>query len=87
MANVHTPGPWKLYSEDLRGGKYWCVSFPPSTHDSEIDLHETDNGEANARLIAAAPDLLDACYAAVDRCEYEHIRKILYSAIAKATTP
>lgn len=49
------------------------------------------NYEANARLIAAAPDLLEACQAMLD--EYEagrsvpvfEIRQIVRAAVAKAT--
>lgn len=52
----HTPGPWRLHAEHLRGGLYHSVSRPGV--DDTIDIHETDNGEADARLIAAAPDLL-----------------------------
>lgn len=53
----HTPGPWR-YEADQAGSNYmkiWC-------HNSE---HWGDNlrgycGEANARLIAAAPEMLAA---------------------------
>lgn len=53
-----TPGPWQLRSEDLRGGRYWCVILPGC--EESTDLHEDDNGEANSRLIAAAPELYEA---------------------------
>lgn len=55
---THTPGPWAVGFEGLRGGTYWCVSRSDAAE--EIDIHEDDNGEADARLIAAAPDLLAA---------------------------
>ena len=63
---AHTPGPWRYGphlspSENHRG--YYIVSessngwahatVQPGDEDGEL-------GEANARLIAAAPDLLDA---------------------------
>lgn len=54
----HTPGPWPTYSEDLRGGKYFTVAIPGI--DEPIDIHESDNGEANARLISSAPEMFDA---------------------------
>lgn len=57
----HTPGPWRLHSEDLRGGTYWVVTMPGA--EETIDIFEGDNGEANAHLIFAAPDLLAACRA------------------------
>lgn len=55
----HTPGPW--YATTRRGSWDWLVAHDERNeicqmfHDG-TDLNET--GEANARLIAAAPDLL-----------------------------
>ena len=46
---------WHVYSEDLRGGRYWCVAVPGA--EETIDIHEDDNGEAVAKLIARAPEL------------------------------
>ncbi|MBP8283830.1 MAG: hypothetical protein KAX46_07945 [Chromatiaceae bacterium] len=63
----HTPGPWKTYVSELRGGRYWTVEIPGV--DDIIDIHETENGEANARLIAAAPELLEAAQAYLRWCE------------------
>lgn len=59
-----TPGPWSTHPEDLRGGRYWVIDMPGMAADDYFDepfaIHESDNGEANARLIAAAPDLYEA---------------------------
>ena len=52
-----TPGPWGCWASDLRGGRYWTVDRPG---EELIDIHEEDNGEADARLIAAAPDMYEA---------------------------
>jgi len=46
----HTPGPWTLVNEGMR----WCVKTDP-TH---VYAFRSDD-EANARLIAAAPEMLD----------------------------
>ena len=54
----HTPGPWTVSNSDLRGGRYWTVNVPG--YGEPIDIHEDDNGQADAQLIAAAPDLLVA---------------------------
>jgi len=69
MDTKHTPGPW-------RAGKQWSV-----VADSEIGTHsdqenreyyggalvcESVRTEANARLIAAAPELLEALRDMVD---------------------
>ena len=52
----HTPGPWYL---NPRG---WIVQ---STGDIVTRLECSNNGEADARLIAAAPELLAAARLAV----------------------
>jgi hypothetical protein len=59
---AHTPGPWKVHIDD---NAIWVE--PPNPADSVIcDLRGrdaavlTDEDEANADLIAAAPDLLKA---------------------------
>lgn len=54
-----TPGEWTMIAEDLRGGRYYCIGRPRvDSRDPEyaesIDLHEKDNGEADATHIAAS---------------------------------
>ena len=64
--NKHTPGPWQVefgHTQQLSGSVYWQV------HDGSdaIACNQfcwAGNAEANARLIAAAPDLLDALMSA-----------------------
>lgn len=68
---AHTPGPWTYRSADTASGR-----LPrPREYDVVKDLGAIESGiatcwqtlgtvaEANARLIAAAPDLLAACVA------------------------
>ena len=55
----YTPGPWKADGPYVSDEHYfykghWEVDFPDG-HSCLIPV--TDNAEANARLIAAAPDL------------------------------
>lgn len=56
MNTKHTPGPWKATP---------CRVYAPETED-RLELRVTisggnrDDNRANARLIAAAPDLLEA---------------------------
>lgn len=52
----HTPGPWET-SSNSDGD--WDVCGPDGG-DMIADLKGCDNAEANARLIAAAPELLAA---------------------------
>jgi hypothetical protein len=72
MSGKYTPGPWKQYAPEI-GGE---VDQDYRTIQDEGCEPFRDGGmyltgfvtEANARLIAAAPDLLEACERAVDAC-------------------
>lgn len=55
---MHTPGPWKQDRNIVRDECGWLVA--------QVGLYETlsvNRAEANARLIAAAPELLMTCRA------------------------
>lgn len=109
----HTPGPWVVsYNMGVpyitaEQGKKWdnptiCNLYEDVTPEDSVTcgswLEEHDNAEANALLIAAAPELLEAlqaleplfdglvCYAST-MSEYEPNRLIAQAraAIAKAT--
>jgi hypothetical protein len=60
--NKHTPGPWEVFYK----AKYdeWHVSVPMSEGNMRWGLFDdgvrSENPEADARLIAAAPELLEA---------------------------
>lgn len=82
---THTPGPWKLSESASRcilgksnGGGWMTVCVVQNT--------QSEHYEANARLIAAAPDLLEAAkdlLAAKDKTN-QSLRDALAKAIAKA---
>lgn len=59
----HTPAPWRTLGN-------WAVVTKTKTiadlYKSNADCDELDEIEANARLIAAAPDLLEALKDLVD---------------------
>lgn len=56
----HTPGPWTVDVEDTNVfGEYRIQQCDPSDYRGDVDV-------ANARLIAAAPDLLVAAQTAAD---------------------
>ena len=61
----HTPGPWLINreSEDVIEGKLSIESVNAETQLSYFiaQVDECKSQEANARLIAAAPELLEAC--------------------------
>jgi len=90
----HTKGPWKVYfTKD--GGK--IIGIGDAEGAGVTDPHfglwsSGEEQEANARLIAAAPDLLEACKAALsvikanfptEQSEFMALEK-LDAAIAKA---
>lgn len=61
MNTQHTPGPWKT-DIPYRGDKYRYVIADQAPFPHEIARLEVARGqtEANARLIAAAPELLES---------------------------
>lgn len=78
----HTPGPWKwidteFYGDPLEGPNKNCLVGPPA--DPDCKPYATDSSdhvvyfetpienEANACLISAAPDLLEALKECIDR--------------------
>jgi hypothetical protein len=94
----HTPGPWSKAAR--LNGPWWHISGPQSTERGQgrqavACVHgESRRGskfysemfEANARLIAAAPELLDALRSA--RCcvkDGSAVAERIDAAIAKAT--
>ena len=67
----HTPGPWKSRASGARSASFSVIaemderlvaSVPPRFHGPG-----DSDGQANARLIAAAPDLLEACALTINR--------------------
>lgn len=60
----HTPGPWKAYKEKL--GQIEIIGPFPENYPVAAICVDNDTDRANARLIAAAPDLLEACYVALE---------------------
>ena len=68
--NLHTPGPWQVLPEEVDrpyirvrgtelGGRYKVANVPTPAYDG-VDAREARETRANARLIAAAPELLEA---------------------------
>jgi len=58
----HTPGPWieRGYNVRVRNGRYIAYTGPSHTPPSEYPKQCAEEDKANARLIAAAPELLEA---------------------------
>ena len=63
----HTKGPWKVGT-----GWIYAGNKPKGARSiCEIPAYPWGNTEANARLIAAAPELLEACQAVLTRLDLE----------------
>ncbi len=95
MSNTkHTPGPWRAsksaagYHAIYHGKAANMVAQLGALHgtDESALLSHCGNAKANARLIAAAPELLAALIEMVDGTEDVHTRfTMARAAIAKAT--
>lgn len=92
----HTPGPWEWDEpSNWYGTAARVMVREPYGKIAQVQLSgwkPRSMAIANARLIAAAPDLLAACEAALEACELEmqfildnnKLRETLQAAIAKA---
>jgi hypothetical protein len=58
--NKHTPGPWEVYKPNVTAGWGLCVGTDTHILFQHKGKDSKEIKEANARLIAAAPDLLEA---------------------------
>lgn len=95
MTTKHTPGSWKLQTYRMYASQMAKAEYP--IHAPKRGLIAKAYRKSDARLIAAAPELLDSAKDAVDRitshlmllkCDDEFIAnetKTLRDAIAKAT--
>jgi hypothetical protein len=88
MKTQHTPGPW--HADTNVAGDYTQVKAHPNKFICEVDGREKEyQNEANARLIAAAPELLEAladlCYVVGHTYKDSKVFKDARAVIAKAT--
>ena len=98
MTAQHTLGPWSLITDTTKLGVAGDIVTPETTIASVNMWEQTNNPGAplaNARLIAAAPDMLEALRYVETRCvseaAYPHaciedrkMRDMVVAAIAKA---
>lgn len=89
MSTKHTPGPWFVDEEsplDVRTngvGKLMWICDAPDGYDTS-NIEGMKQREANARLIAAAPDLLEALEVVLCELEAQDIHAPARIAFAKA---
>lgn len=85
--STHTPGPWTIrQTSNSKNGTEWRDILGPGEFGP---MYIGEALESNAHLIAASPDLLCACMAALDVLDTHDIGQygitpLLRSAIAKA---
>ena len=91
---AHTPGPWSAGPQseisgwvDISIGGYPRNPVASATPAGPGGPEERRDSEtvANARLIDAAPELLEACRIALDETEGTAAHEFVIAAIAKAT--
>ena len=98
MNTKHTPGPWtatkvapEKYPTGYHGSTYYAIMVNGSRIAQTSGEHLTQDAADNARLIAAAPELLGAAMEALDLLNaYDNSydakgRFMLRAVIAKAT--
>ena len=70
MSTKHTPGPWEITyenSDNYSGGQWFDVGGVAQVRFRyQCTIAEGETAEANARLIAAAPELLEALKECID---------------------
>jgi hypothetical protein len=79
----HTPGPWELRHSPRHG--YFFIDYPQQ--EGSATLTKLDCEEADARLIAAAPELLKALQGimvGVAGCQKNPEYEVARAAMAKA---
>lgn len=79
MTTKHTPGPWRIATSNPQ----WIIGPDEKPVAYTITFREKTEDHANARLIAAAPKLLNACEEMISQLEgYERRTGIIQFASA-----
>lgn len=65
----YTKGEWKVEYQQYEDGSHICVADPSGDWVCDCGLEGDIECEANAQLIASAPDLYKACKLGLEKCE------------------
>ena len=85
--NNHTPGPWSRVANSIKSRKADCVvvRLPAYTDCSGDETPEQlERWDADARLIAAAPDLLEALETMLEMSQMGGFGKAYAEDVARA---
>jgi len=85
----HTNGPWRYEHGDFNvgGDNPGGVGSILSDEDWYVArIEDAPEDQANARLIAAAPDMLEALLSLLDQVESSDQRRLIVDTIHKATS-
>lgn len=82
----HTPGPWSANQAFCPGRNEWVIEIQGEENFvADVKIVKTETSNANAALIAAAPELLEALlYVANDDGCPPDVANVVLKAIAKA---
>lgn len=92
MITPHTTGPWVCHSGMVWKPDNSTDGYPIAKMDRDTPKTTPTERDANARLIAAAPDLLNVCQRLARHCEQNSVPELqgiaceCFAAIKKATT-
>ncbi len=86
----YTPGPWEQRNNRvLSGGKCICTNVNAASPTTQNIAEDVAMSIANAKLIAAAPDMLEALQVCIQQitalCSADDVPDQALAAIAKAT--
>lgn len=89
MTRVHSPAPWSVETTDANGWKGLSIKDADGVWIANLVFQHGDNERANARVMIAAPDLLEAArlalaYVSNSLGDAREIEAGLRDAIAKA---
>lgn len=72
MGAKHTPGPWEVYLDNRVVANRHHAGMHGALQDHIADLRSSNAPEANARLIAAAPELFERVKQRLAGCQCMH---------------
>ena len=83
----HTPGPWELTDLDNYPEAEFCINAVATPYSliAECFSGSDEQRLANARLIAAAPDLLEICEIVLARLDLEPVNAVFPNSAMRST--